>query len=203
MTRGANTIDRDISMFRDGFSPLRASRAPARFTALAVTAALIVTVAEPLPAAARSAQLMRPVATGTATDFSAARRRGHVRRYARRGGGGPGLAMMGMMIGAIGAIANAERRRAYYEDAPVVYAPQPYYGPQPYDAGYDPGYYGYAPQPAYPVAPVYAAPVAPVYRAAPVYHAGPAFVPHVHAAPQFNVVRVAPRFVPQGPRHHH
>jgi len=198
-------------MFRDGFSTLRASKASARFTALAVTAALIVTVAEPLPASARSAQVTQPVATGAATDFSAARRRGHARRYYARRGGGPGLAMMGMMIGAIGAIATAERRRAYYEDAPVVYAPQPYYGQQPYyDAGYDPGYYGYgyAPQPAYPVAPVYAAPVAPAYRAAPVYRAGPAFVPQsfapqVHAAPQFNLARVAPRFVPQGPHHHH
>ena len=192
-------------MFRDGFSPLRASKVPARLTALAVAAALIVTVAEPLPAAARSAQLTRPVATGTATDFSAARRRVSVRRhdhYARRGGG-PGLAMMGMMIGAIGAIATAERRLAYNEYPPVVYAPQPYYGPQAYDGGYDQGYYGYAPQPAYPVAPVYAAPVAPAYRAAPVYRAGPAFVPHVHAAPQFNVARVAPRFVPQGPHRHH
>src|SRR4051794_12679300 len=120
-------------MFRDGFSSLRAQTAPARFTALALSAALIVTVAEPLPASARSLELTRPVATGAATDFSAARRRGHVRRhYARRGGNAQGLAMMGMMIGAIGAIANAERRRAYYEDAPVVYAPQPYYGQQPY-----------------------------------------------------------------------
>src|SRR5436853_4294689 len=162
MTDGANTIDRDISMFRDGFSPLRARTAPARLTALAVAAALIVTVAEPLPASARSAQLTRPVATGTATDFSAARRRGHLRRHYGRRGGGPGLAMMGMMIGAIGAIANAERRRAYYDDAPVVYAPQPYYGQQPYydGGGYDPGYYAYESQPAYPVAPGYAARVA-------------------------------------------
>jgi hypothetical protein len=193
-------------MFRDGFSPLRATTAPARFIALAVTAALIVTVAEPLPAAARSAQFTRPVVTGTATDFSAARRRGHVRRHYGRRGGGPGLAMMGMMIGAIGTIANAERRRAYYDDAPVVYAPQPYYGQQPYaqpyygggyyGGGYDPGY-AYAPQPAYPVAPVYAAPIARGYRA------GPAFVPHVHAAPQFNFAHAAPRFIPQGPRRHH
>jgi hypothetical protein len=76
--------------------------------------------------------------------------------------------MMGMMIGAIGAIANAERRRAYYDDVPVVYAPQPYYGPQPYYDGYAPGYYGYEPQPAYPVAPAYTAPVyAPADRAGP------------------------------------
>jgi hypothetical protein len=195
-----------FSMFRDGFRQLRARTAPARLTALAVSLALIVTVAEPLPAAARSLGLTRPAATGTATDFSAARRRGHIHRhyarhFGRRHGPGPGLAMMGMMIGAIGAIANAERRRAYYEDAPVVYAPQPYYGQQPYaqpyyDGGYDPGY-AYAPQQAYPVAPVYAAPIARGYRA------GPAFVPHVHAAPQFNVARVAPRFIPQGPHRHH
>lgn len=110
--------------------------------------------------------------------------------------------MMGMMIGAIGAIANAERRRAYYEDAPVVYAPQPYYGPQPYDDGYAPGYYGYAPQPAYPVAPVYAAPVAPGYRSGfvPHVHAGP---PVLHAAPGLNIARAIPRFVPQGHHHHH
>lgn len=112
--------------------------------------------------------------------------------------------MMGMMIGAIGAIANAERRRAYYDDVPVVYAPQPYYGPQPYYDGYAPGYYGYEPQPAYPVAPAY---TAPVY--APADRAGPALVPHihagppvVHAAPQFNVARAIPRFLPQGHPHH-
>lgn len=193
-------------MFRDGFSPLRARTAPARLTALAVTAALIVTVAEPLPALARSAELTRPVTTGTATDFSAARRRGHVRRHYGRRGGGPGLAMMGMMIGAIGAIANAERRRAYYEDAPVVYAPQPYYGQQPYaqpyyDGGNDPGY-GYVPQQTYPVAPVYAAPIARGYRAGPGF-VPQSFAPHVHAAPHFNVARIAPRFVPQGARRHH
>ena len=64
MTYGANTIDWDISMFRDGFSPLRARTAPARLTALAMTAALIVTVAEPLPAASApltvTAPLMKP-----------------------------------------------------------------------------------------------------------------------------------------------
>ena len=46
--------------------------------------------------------------------------------------------MMGMMIGAVGAIASAERRRAYAEDAPVIYAPQPYDGVQLYDKGYVP-----------------------------------------------------------------
>ena len=168
-----------------------------RLVALGMATALIVTLIEPLPAAARSAGLARPAATGTATDFSAARRRGHYRRhYGRRYGPGPGIAMMGMVFGAIGAIANAERRREYYEDAPVVYAPQPYYGPQPYyDNGYAPGYYGYAPQPAYPVAP-------PVY-AAPAYRAGPGFVPHVHANPQLNIARIAPRVVPQAQGHRH
>jgi hypothetical protein len=186
-------------MFRAGFRPLRARTVPARLIAFAVSAALIVTVIEPLPAAARSAELARAVAKGTATDFSASRRRYVRRHYGHRYGPGPGLAMMGMMIGAI---ANAERRRAYYEDAPVVDAPQPYYGPQPYDEGYSPGYYTYEPQPAYPVAPVYPAPA---YRAAaafaPYVHAGP---PLVHAATQFNVERAIPRFVPQVyGRHYH
>ncbi len=51
--------------------------------------------------------------------------------------------------------------------------------------------------------------LAPVYWA-PAYRAGPAFVPHVHAgpglvhaAPQFNVARAIPRFVPQAYRRHH
>ena len=196
-------------MFGDGLRSLRARPVPARLVTVAVSAALIVTVIEPLPAAARSAELTRPPASDTSTDFSAARRRGqihrkHARHYGRRYGPGPGIAMMGMMIGAIGAIANAERRRAYYDDVPVVYAPQPYYGPQPYYDGYAPGNYGYEPQPAYPVVPGYAAPVY-----APAYRAGPAFVPHihagplvVHAAPQFNVPRAIPRFLPQGPHYH-
>jgi hypothetical protein len=193
----APTFGWDIEMFRDGFWPLRARMAP-RLVAFGMSMAMIVTLIEPVPAAARPAGL-HPAATGTATDFSAARRRGHYRRhYGRRYGPGPGLAMMGMMIGAIGAIANAERRREYYEDAPVAYAPQPYYGPQPYqpyyDNGYAPDYYGYAPQPAYPVAPVYAAPA---------YRGGPGFVPHVHANPQVNIARVAPRFIPQGQWHRH
>jgi hypothetical protein len=201
-------LDRDISMFRDGLRPLRASTASGRFLALAVSAALVVTVIEPLPATARSAAFSRSIAAGMATDFSAARRRGHAYRHhvsryhGRRYGAGPGIAMMGMMIGAIGAIANAERRRAYYEDAPVVYAPQPYYGVQPYDEAYAPSYY--APQPGYPVAPVYAAPVAPAYRAGsgfvPRIHAGP---PVVHTAPHVNVVRAMPRILPQGHPHHH
>ena len=195
-------------MFRDGLRPLRATTASGRFLLLAVSAALLVTVTEPLPATARSAALSRAVAGGTATDFSAARRRGHVsrhhasRHHGRHYGAGPGIAMMGMMIGAIGAIANAERRRAYYEDAPVVYAPQPYYGVPPYDESYAPDYD--APQPVYPVAPVYAAPVAPAY------HARPAFVPHGHAGPplghavpQVKVAGALPRFVPHGRPHHH
>ncbi len=188
-------------MFRDGIRLLLARTVPERFVTLAISAALIVTISEPLPAAARSAEFTRPLASGTATDFSAARRRGQVRRHhIRRYGPGPGIAMMGMMIGAIGAIANAERRRTYYDDVPVLYAPQPYYGPQPYHDGYLPGYYGYEPQPTYPVAPAYAAPVY-----APAHRVGPAFVPYVHAgapvvhaAPQFNVARAIPRFLPQG-----
>ncbi len=114
-------------MFRDGIRLLRARAVPERLVTLAISAALIVTIIEPLPAAARSAEFTRPLASGTATDFSAVRRRGQVRHHhVRRYGRGPGIAMMGMMVGAIGAIANAERRRAYYHDVPVVYAPQPY-----------------------------------------------------------------------------
>jgi hypothetical protein len=192
-------------MFGDGLRPLRATTVSGRF--LAVSAVLVVTLIEPLPATARSAAFSRSVAGGAATDFSAARRRGqgyrhHVsRHHGRRYGAGPGIAMMDMMIGAIGGIANAERRRADYEDAPVVYAPQPYYALQPYDEAYAPNY---SPQRGYPVAPVYAAPAAPAYRAgsvfAPRIHAGP---PVVHAAPHFNVVRAIPPLLPQGHPHHH
>ena len=101
----------------------------------AVIAGLAIAMAEPPMAAAAS---MSPVGKGVsaaapsggATDISARR------RYYRRGDAA-GLAIMGMMIGTMGAaIAAQQRRDAYYD----------YYG-------YGPGYYG--PPPVYYGSPVY------------------------------------------------
>lgn len=108
----------------------------------AVIAGLAITMAEPPMAAAGS---IGPVGKGVsaaapaggATDISARRR-----HY--RGGNAAGLAIMGMMIGTMGAaIAAQQRRDAYYDYygyGPGYYGPPPiYYGPPVY--GYRP-YYG-------------------------------------------------------------
>jgi len=92
-----------------------------RGVAVATAAVLVLTMTEPPTASARSAG---PVSATTpssgATDFSARRRRHY------RGGNAAGLAIMGAMIGTIGAIAAQQRRDDYYDH---------YYG-------YGPGYYG-------------------------------------------------------------
>jgi hypothetical protein len=96
-----------------------------RSVVVATIAMLVLTLAEPPMAAASSAG---PVSKGVsaiapasgATDFSARRR-----HY--RGGNAAGLAIMGMMLGTIGAAIAAQQRDDYY-----------YYG-------YGPGYYGYGP----------------------------------------------------------
>lgn len=92
-----------------------------RSVVVATIAALVLTMAEPPMAAASSAGLVKAtMPSSDATDFSARRR-----HY--RGGNAAGLAVMGMMIGTIGAIAAQQRRDDYY-----------YYG-------YGPGYYGGGP----------------------------------------------------------
>ncbi len=107
-----------------------------RSVVVATIAGLALTLAEPPMAAASSvAPVSKGVSAATpssgATDFSARRR-----HY--RGGNAAGLAMMGLMIGTIGAIAAQQRRDDYY-----------YYG-------YGPGYYGHRP-PTTATAPITAA----------------------------------------------
>lgn len=110
-----------------------------RSVAVAVVAGLVVTLAEPPMAAAGS---MSPVGNGVsaagpssgATDISARR------RHYRRGGNAAGLAIMGMMIGTMGAAIAAQQRRDAYYDYYGYYGPPPaYYGRPVY--GYGP-YYG-------------------------------------------------------------
>ena len=105
----------------------------------ALVAGLVVTLAEPPMATAGSIGpagngMSSAVPSSGATDVSARR------RHYRRGGNAAGLAIMGMMIGTMGAaIAAQQRRDAYYDY--YGYGPPPaYYGPPVY--GYGP-YYGH------------------------------------------------------------
>jgi hypothetical protein len=108
-----------------------------RSVAVATIAVLAFTMAEPPMAAAGS---LGAAGTGVstaapssgATDFSA-------RRRYYRGGNAAGLAMMGLMIGTIGAAIAAQQRNDYYYYGPGYYgyAPGYVYGP--------PAYYGYGP----------------------------------------------------------
>lgn len=103
---------------------------------LVSVAALVVTsfAANAAPVASSQAPLSAPGATQlVATDNTelGARKRYRV----RRGNSAAGVAMMGMMIGTIGAVVAAERRRDAYERS--YYAPHGYYG-HPH------GYYGHS-----------------------------------------------------------
>jgi hypothetical protein len=109
----------------------------ARGGAVAMIAALVLTMAEPpLASAGQLTPASKGVsATGSsdATDFSAARRR----RHYRGGGNAAGLAFMGLAIGTIGAIASQQRRDDYYDNG--------YSNNGHYNNGYAPGYYGGSP----------------------------------------------------------
>lgn len=113
-------------------SERKGSLSPIGCGVIAATVTVLgLTVAAPQAAAASSVEAISTgvasiVPSSDATDFSS-----HRRRY-YRGGNAAGLAMMGMMIGTIGAIAAQQRRHDYY-----------YYGPGYY--GYGPSYYGYGP----------------------------------------------------------
>jgi hypothetical protein len=120
--------------------------------ALMASAILAFTLAEP-PAAVAGASnpVVKQVSTsGELTDFSARRR---ARRH-YRGNPAAGLAIMGAMIGTIGAIAAHQHDDdyyygpgyygpGYYGPPPVYYAPRPYYGPHPYYYGPRYRYYPY------------------------------------------------------------
>lgn len=105
-----------------------------RRVAMATIAVLVVTMGEPPLAIAGSAApaskgLSATTASSDATDFSSVRRRRHY-----HGGNAAALAVFGMMIGTIGAIAAQQQRYDYYNG----------YG-YGYDYGYGPGYYGGGP----------------------------------------------------------
>ncbi len=120
-----------------------------RSVVVATIAVLVLTMAEPPMAAASS---VGPVSKGVsaaapssgATDFSARRRHYH------RGNAAAGLAMMGLMIGTIGAIAASQHHDYYYYGyGPGYYGPPVYYYGPPVYYGYRPfygrGYYRYYP----------------------------------------------------------
>jgi hypothetical protein len=98
-----------------------------RAVGLAVAAALVLPVAVPPAAQARSAAAPAvsdsKAVAGQATDFSARKkvRRGY------RGNAAAGAAMMGLTLGAMGAIIAEQRRRDYYRDH-YYYGGGPYYG---------------------------------------------------------------------------
>ena len=113
-----------------------------RNMAIAMVATVALTLSEPPLAFARdpaqaAKQSVAASMPGHATDFSARRR---YRRY-YRGNPAAGLAVMGAMIGTIGAIAAANRYDGYYYYGPGYYAGPGYYGPPAYYAPY-PYYYG-------------------------------------------------------------
>jgi hypothetical protein len=103
----------------------------ARALLLASVAALVMSSfeAHAAPAAAQSSAPQQLAPAGD-SDFGARKR-----MRARRGGNAAGLAMMGMMIGTVGAVIANQQRREAYERA---YA-RPYYGGYPHGHSY--GYY--------------------------------------------------------------
>ena len=96
---------------------------------LAVLASTFAAEAAPIVASSSGGK-SQLVAAADSTDFSSRR------RYRRGRGNAAGLAMMGMMIGTIGAMVAAQRRRDDYDAAyNRAYASQYPYGyaqPQPY-----------------------------------------------------------------------
>ena len=107
-------------------------RPAGRRIGLAAMAMLIATTVEPTTVLARSSglasrQMLTHATSSDATDFSARR------RYRRHYHGNPaaGLAIMGAMIGTIGAIAAHQHDDDYYYGGPGYYAGPGYYGPPP------------------------------------------------------------------------
>lgn len=118
------------------------SSRPARAMAVAVAASVAVTVLWPQPVAAGSAGRPAAVEQVGGLELSSRHRRGY-RNHAA------GMAMFGMMVGTIGAIAAAERHRQWRERR-YYYGGYPphayYYGPRLYAPGfYAPRYHHYGP----------------------------------------------------------
>jgi len=121
------------------FNRKRMLSSAGRSVVMATIAALAFTLAD--PPLARAGQTnpgaKQATAAGGTTDVSAARR--HYRHY--RGNSAAGLAIMGAMIGTIGAIAAHQHDDYYY--GPGYYAgPGYYYGPPPVYYAPHPYYYG-------------------------------------------------------------
>jgi hypothetical protein len=112
-------------------SSVASQSARARVLLLASVAALVVTSFDVQAApVARSSDAASQVAAAGSDEFGA-RKRSRV----RRGNNAAGLAMMGMMVGTIGAVIASQQRRDYYEDRRRAYYyghPQPYVYHQPY-----------------------------------------------------------------------
>jgi len=121
----------------------RSNAASRSFKAGVLLVASFALVATPMgaqaaPLAASSAGKSELVKAGDSTDFSA-------RKRYRRGGNAAGLAMMGMMIGTIGTMIAAQRRRDAYDEAYnrayASYYPHGYAQPQPYAYHHHPRVY--------------------------------------------------------------
>jgi hypothetical protein len=132
----------------------RKSLLPSGGRAVAILVAVAMAVPTLQPAAALAAtptklQTAFPVAEPL-TDFSAAKKRRHVRRGGNSGNAAAAAAFVGI-VGTIGAIAAAQARRDAYESRyRYYYGPGPaYYGGPGYYGG--PRYYGapYGPRPYY------------------------------------------------------
>jgi hypothetical protein len=112
-----------------------------RSVALAMIAVLVVTTSESPPAiagpAAHASKGVPATASSNATDVSARR------RYHRGGGNAAALAIMGMALGTIGAI--AAQQNYGYGCGPYACGGPYYYGGGPYYYGGGPFYYGGGP----------------------------------------------------------
>jgi hypothetical protein len=123
----------------DMFNRKRMLSSAGRSVVMAMIAALAFTLAEPPLAMAGQTNpgVKQAAAVGGMTDVSARR---HYRHY--RGNPAAGLAIMGAMIGTIGAIAAHEHDDDYYYGPGYYAGPGYYYGPPPVYYAPHPYYYG-------------------------------------------------------------
>ena len=101
----------------------------------AVIAALVLATPNSPTMAAPAAKSAATAASGTATDYSAARRH----RHYYRGSNAAGAAFAGLAFGMIAGAIAAQQRRDYYENYGYYYGPGYY---RPYSYYYGPRYYG-------------------------------------------------------------
>ncbi|CCE11339.1 conserved exported hypothetical protein [Bradyrhizobium sp. STM 3843] len=124
------------------FSRIKPLSSTRHHVTVAMAATLVLTLSEPTMVFAREPssvgkQTLAASTPSSTTDFSARRRH----RHYYRGNPAAGLAIMGAMIGTIGAIAASQHDDYYY--GPGYYAgPGYYYGPPPVYYAPRPYYYG-------------------------------------------------------------